>query len=273
MSTLVPFPQACEIEGVTVVGFPNAQSLFERVVLETQQPRQTVIHYLNAHVANTAFHNARLKNILQKAPLVYCDGAGVMLASRMLGRGDVLPIRLPAADWFLDMIAYMAEANCRVFLLGGEPGVPEKALEIINEKIPNHTVVGVHHGFILNAPEVEQRLINHINELQPDLLIVGFGTPLQEEWVEEHGHKLKVSTIHALGAVMDYLVGKVSRCPKWMGDAGMEWLYRLFLEPGRLMGRYVVGNPWFLARITVQAVGLHLGNLLAGLKLKPSTSN
>lgn len=248
---LTPYPDASLIEGIAVAGFPNAASLFERLVQESRQPGRTVVGYLNIHVANTAFHNAALKQALQGANLIYCDGAGIALGARLLGQS--LPTRLTAADWFMDMLRHFAIKNRRVYLLGGEPGVPEKAMEVIAAQIPNHTVVGAHHGFILNDPELERRVIRMINACRPDILIVGFGTPLQELWIERNKNALDVSVLYALGAVMDFVSGKVSRCPAWMGVMGLEWLYRLAVEPGRLAGRYLVGNPWFLVRIVWQA--------------------
>lgn len=247
-----PFPDTVEIEDIAVTAFPNPASLFERLVNESRQPGQRVVHYLNIHVANTAFSNARLKHILQQSDLVYCDGAGIVLGSKILG--SPLPTRLTAADWFEDMLAYFAQKDCKVYLLGGDPGVPEQALDEIATRVPNHSVIGAHHGYILSNPDLQNQVIEEINALQPDILIVGFGTPLQEYWMDAHRHKLKVPVIYAIGAVMDFVSHKVSRCPRWMGDAGFEWLYRLYTDPSRLGGRYVLGNPWFLARIAVQAL-------------------
>lgn len=259
-SFITPYPSAVEIEGITVTGFPNPESLFERIVQDTKKPGQHLVHYLNIHVANTAFVQPDLKRILQTSALVYCDGAGIVLGAKMLGQS--LPVRLTAADWLPDMLGYFAEAQCSVFLLGGEPSVPESAMAVLDEMVPNHSVIGAHHGFILKDAELENAVIERINQLKPDILIVGFGTPLQERWIEKNRHRLEVSTIYAIGAVMDFISGKVSRCPRWMGDAGLEWLYRLGTEPSRLLGRYVIGNPWFLGRILLQVASRKVGRLL-----------
>jgi len=247
-----PFPATVEIEDIAVTAFPNPDSLFERLVQESRKPGQTLVHYLNIHVANTAFADLRLKHILQQSDLVYCDGAGIVLGSKLLG--SPLPTRLTAADWFVDMLAYFAQKNCKVYLLGGDPGVPELALDEIDKVVPNHTVVGAHHGYILSSQDLQMQVIDEINALEPDILIVGFGTPLQEYWMDAHRDKLQVPVIYAIGAVMDFVSHKVSRCPVWMGNAGFEWLYRLYTEPGRLGGRYVIGNPWFLTRIALQSL-------------------
>ncbi len=269
-SEIEPYPATVEIEGIPVTGFSNPQSLFERICQETRKNRQTLVHYLNIHVANSAFGNRKLKSILKQSDLVYCDGAGIVAGSRLLG--TPLPTRLTAADWFIDMLDYFAQKGCKVYLLGGEPGVPEAALDTIVEQVPQHSVVGMHHGYILNSPALETQVIEEINAIQPDVLIVGFGTPLQEFWIEKNRARLKVSTIYAIGAVMDFVSGRVSRCPRWMGDAGYEWLYRLFTEPSRLLGRYVVGNPWFLGRVACQVAFSNLGHFLFGNRKNPAIS-
>jgi N-acetylglucosaminyldiphosphoundecaprenol N-acetyl-beta-D-mannosaminyltransferase len=250
----LPHPSTSMIEGIPVLGFVNPTSLFERLVQESRQARQTatqrIVHYLNIHVANSAVVNADLKSSLQAADIVYCDGAGIVVGSRWMGKP--LPTRLTAADWFLDMLRYFAKAGLSIYLLGGKPGVPEQALDAILEQVPNHTVLGAHHGFILNNDELEASVIAEINALNPDIVILGFGTPLQERWIAKHKHSLKVPMLYGIGAVMDFISGTVPRCPEWMGKNGLEWLYRLMVEPSRMVGRYVVGNPWFLARIAFQ---------------------
>jgi N-acetylglucosaminyldiphosphoundecaprenol N-acetyl-beta-D-mannosaminyltransferase len=249
-----PYPEVSMVEGIPIHGFVNPSSLFERLVRESNAARelgvQRIVHYLNIHVANSAFINPDLKRSLQEADLVYCDGAGIVVGSRWLGKP--LPTRLTAADWFLDMLRYFAKAGSRVYLLGGKPGVPEQALETIIRDVPEHTVVGAHHGFILKNAEIEANVIEEINALKPDIVILGFGTPLQERWIAKHKHSLNVPMIYGIGAVMDFVSGAVPRCPAWMGERGLEWLYRLLVEPGRMAGRYIVGNPWFLARIAFQ---------------------
>lgn len=247
-----PFPETVEIEEIAVSAFPNRESLFERLVQESYQPKLSVVHYLNIHVANTAFSNDRLKNILRRSDLVYCDGAGIVLGSKLLG--SPLPTRLTAADWFLDMLAYFAKQGRKVYLLGGDPGVPEQALEEIISRVPEHTVIGAHHGYILNSQTMQHDVVEEINALKPDILIVGFGTPLQEYWIEAYRDQLNVPVIYAIGAVLDFVSQKVPRCPEWMGNAGFEWLYRLYTEPNRLGGRYMLGNPWFLSRVAMRAL-------------------
>ncbi len=251
-----PYPPRCTVEGIAVTAFRNPQSLFERVVLETRaaasRRRPMLVHYLNIHVANTALRQKSLKRILQNSPLVYCDGTGVRVGARLLGAH--IPLRLTAADWFLDMLRWYAQARLTVFLFGSAPGVPEATMRVVNREVPEHTVVGFHHGHIFMDPTREQEVLCAINSAKPDIVIVGLGTPLQELWIDHHAPGLKVCTFQAIGAAMDFVSGHAKRCSPVLRDAGCEWLFRLYREPRRLLGRYLIGNPWFLSRMVYYAL-------------------
>ena len=243
------FPKIAEVEGFQLSGFTSPKHLFERIAYEIRRPRQSLLTYLNVHVANTAIRQPSLKKFLTEADCLYCDGSGIQMGASLLG--ESIPCRLPAADWFIDLFQFMADEGFTAFLLGGEPGVAQRMTEMVRQDVPNHTITGLHHGYILNDPEVEARVIAQINEARPDLLIVGFGTPLQEDWITAHRDQLDVSLIIPLGAVMDYFAGQLPRCPEWMGNMGLEWLFRFAVEPKRLFTRYMIGNPWFLSRMLI----------------------
>ncbi len=243
-----PFPPCHRIEEIPVAAFENVESLFQRMLHEMEQPGTRLMTYLNIHVANVAWREKKLKEFLQQAHCIYCDGMGICWGAGF--SGGYLPARLPAADWFLDFFRTMARHGKSVFLLGGKPGVPERMLDVLNERLPEHTVVGTHHGYIHRNAMVERWALRQIHRSRPDILVVGFGTPLQEFWIEKRRDELKeVPLVLPLGAVMDYFTGEEVRCPRWMGNMGLEWLYRFGRQPGRMFGRYVIGNPWFFSRL------------------------
>src|SRR5690606_9053131 len=113
-----------------------------------------------------------------------------------------------------------------------------------------------HHGFFDKAPGGPESLavIGGINATRPDIVIVGFGMPAQERWVHDHRSALDAPVVLTGGAVFDYVSGRLRRAPAWMTGHGLEWLGRLVIEPRRLMRRYVVGNPLFLARVLRERV-------------------
>lgn len=262
-----PPPHQVIIEDIPVTDYPTREALLQAIVDEAKRPGTSVCLGMNAHNANMAHKNPFLKKLYQKAEIVYCDGAGVIIASRLLG--DEIPIRYANGDWFFEMWDYFAERNCTVYYLGSAPGIALKGLSMYKADRTHHTVLGVHHGYILNDPELEAQVITEINALKPDVLFVGFGCPLQEEWIAKHQHELNVGLCYAIGASMDYVVGVKPRPPEWLGNLGGEWLFRLFSEPKRLYHRYLVGNPWYLYRVMLQALRQ---KLTGSSPLKPAMS-
>jgi N-acetylglucosaminyldiphosphoundecaprenol N-acetyl-beta-D-mannosaminyltransferase len=98
-------------------------------------------------------------------------------------------------------------------------------------------------------------VIQAINKAQPDVLLVGFGQPLQELWLDEHWDAVNVQAAIAVGALFSYVAGDVRRAPRWMTDHGLEWLGRLLIEPRRLWQRYLIGLPVFFARVLAERLG------------------
>lgn len=248
---LLTMSDVAVIEEIAVEGFHTEIAFFQRILFEINKPRLSRICHLNVHGANMAQKNPRFQEILVTADMVFCDGAGIVLAAKLLGQ--TLPKRHTGADYMIDLIDSLSQAGKTIYFLAGEPEVAEKAKVFWDNRLPDHNIVGIHHGFILNNPDLTDKVIDEINTLKPDILFVGMGMPLQEIWMDNMADRLDVRCIYCIGATLDYYTEKVSRCPKWMGDAGMEWVYRLAIEPVRMFDRYVIGNPWFMSRILLQA--------------------
>jgi len=211
------------------------------------------VMYANVHVLNIAYRDAELRRILNQADLVYCDGAGVKLGARILGKH--LPERMTGADWIHDLCRVCQETGITLYLLGGQPGIAAEAARVLTARYPGLRIVGTHHGhYDHNGPE-NSAVIAEINALRPDILLVGFGTPLQEKWIDRHMERLQVPVVWAVGALVDFVTGNKPRAPRWMLDHGLEWLYRLWTEPRRLWKRYIIGNPLFLWRVFMQRLG------------------
>jgi N-acetylglucosaminyldiphosphoundecaprenol N-acetyl-beta-D-mannosaminyltransferase len=101
-----------------------------------------------------------------------------------------------------------------------------------------------------------REVVARINRAVPDILLVGFGMPLQEKWIAENRAGLDASVIMTVGAAFDYLAGEVRRAPRWATTRGLEWLGRLLVEPHRLWRRYLIGNPLFFWRVFLQKLKL-----------------
>jgi N-acetylglucosaminyldiphosphoundecaprenol N-acetyl-beta-D-mannosaminyltransferase len=210
---------------------------------------------VNAHCLNLCYADPALRGFFNAADVVFCDGAGVMLAARLLGRR--IPERITYADWTWRLAPFAAAEGFSLFLLGARPGVAQAAADKLKEHHPDLKIVGVYHGYFdhwAGAPESEA-VVREINAAAPDILLVGLGMPLQEYWLMENAHRLDVGAALTGGAVFDYVSGRLSRGPRLLTRNGFEWLARLLLEPRRLWRRYLLGNPLFILRVLRQRLG------------------
>jgi exopolysaccharide biosynthesis WecB/TagA/CpsF family protein len=132
-------------------------------------------------------------------------------------------------------------------MLGGEEGIAKSAIANMKKRFPTLRIAGTHNGFFdkSNCADV----IADINHSQADIVLVGMGQPLQEQWVAEYRDQLETPVVMAVGGLFDFYAEKVSRAPLWLRELGMEWTWRLIQEPGRMWKRYIIGNPLFLLRI------------------------
>lgn len=215
-----------------------------------REPR--TIMYANVHVLNTAYEQRPLRDALQQADTVYCDGSGVRLGAWLQGKS--LPARMTGADWINDFCAVSRRTGTRIFLLAGEPGVAARAAAVLTERFPGLRIVGTHHGY-LEATEATESALAAIEAAQPDLVFVGMGTPRQELWLMRHRDRLGSRVVWCVGALFDFVAGVQRRGPRWLVDHHMEWAARLLSDPRRLWRRYLVGNPLFLARVATERFG------------------
>jgi len=203
------------------------------------------IAYVNVDCVNQYYRNSAYKEIIDGADLVYADGMGVVWASKLFG--IPLPERLTAADFFSKVCELCAQKGLSMFLLGSAPGVAELASKELTKRFPKLRVVGAESGFF-NEKE-EEALLDRIRAAAPDMLIVGMSVPKQELWIKRHIDGLKVPLCWGVGALLEYVSGTTSRAPRWMCNCGLEWSYRLILEPARLWRRYLLGNVSFALRV------------------------
>jgi len=250
-------PSKVKLEGLMITNFPDKESFFEKfaslALMNKHNTRKTVAISLTYNVfsANLAHSNPAYKTILNKADILRCDGVGALLASRLVN--DPIHTRLTNADYFPEMLEYLASKNLTVFLIGGKPGVAEKALTKLDAMVSKHSVIGVHHGYIHKDAALNEEAIKKINALKPDVVVVGMGMPIQEFWIDRHKHLIDTNIFFAVGAMIDYYGDAQFRCPKVFQILGLEWLTRLIRYPKRMFSRYVIGNPYYLFRICKQA--------------------
>ncbi len=203
--------------------------------------------YCNANLVNIAARDAGLRERLAHF-LILPDGIGVDIASRLL-YGAAFPANLNGTD-FTPAILAARKRPLRVMLLGGRPGVAERAATRLRADHPQHRFTVLSHGYF--GPDEEAALLARLALERPDLLLVAFGNPRQEQWIADHIEARHCAVAAGIGALFDFLAGEVARAPETLRALRLEWTYRLWLEPRRLWRRYVVGNPAFLMRVLRQ---------------------
>jgi exopolysaccharide biosynthesis WecB/TagA/CpsF family protein len=209
--------------------------------------------YVNPHVVNQAVGDPTYEQTLARAGLRLPDGFGIRIAARRQGRR--VPAILNGSDFNVEVLKRCAARAWPVYFLGARPGVAERARENLTARIPELEVVGVHHGYF--GSEATNDVTADIRASGASVLMVAMGNPLQENWLAEHLPDTQVSLGLGVGGFLDFSAGTVRRAPPWMNRAGLEWLFRLAMEPRRLARRYIVGNPMFMWRVAVAGRGAY----------------
>ncbi len=166
--------------------------------------------------------------ILGCADLLVPDGIGILWAAKRMGRS--LPERVTGVD----LTNYLLSKNPspRIFLLGGKPGVAERAKNRLIKEMPWVRVAGLHHGYFNEAEE--EAVIRKIRFSEADVVLAGMGAPKQEKFLWRNRGVLGAKLGMGVGGVLDILAGDVTLTPPALRKAGLEWLHRLVKQPGRI---------------------------------------
>lgn len=213
----------------------------------------------NAHLVTLAERDDRFAEAMQAADLAVPDGISVVMASRLL-RAPI-PERVTGGDLMERMCEESARYGFRMFFLGGLPGAAIMAAHHLRLRYPGLKICATYcpgYGFE-NDPEETAHIRHMINSYEPDLLCVAFGVPKQEIWMQENRDKLRVGAILPVGAAFDTQSGLKRRAPLLLQRLGLEWLFRLAMEPRRLWRRYLIGNTQFATVVLRQWARERLG--------------
>ena len=188
------------------------------------------------------------------ASLRVADGIPLLWASRL--QGTPLPGRVAGSDLISSLSAAAAKAGHSLFLLGGEPGSAEKAADALRRTSPSLQVVGTccpRPGFERDPAQMAE-LEQQLRTAAPDIIFVALGSPKQERFIAQMHELLPCSWWLGVGISFSFLCGRVRRAPPWMQRSGIEWIHRLWQEPGRLAKRYLLhGLPFALRLLTHSA--------------------
>lgn len=189
-----------------------------------------------------------VRGLYQQADLINADGMSAVWASRLVCPKP-LPERVATTDAFHDAALLAEERGASFYFLGATEEMNRLAVERARQLYPRLRIAGRRHGFV--KPHEEDAVVNEINAAAPDILWIGMGVPRQQRFVVRHRGRLdRVGLVKTCGGLFDFLSGKNTRAPEWMQRNGLEWLFRMALEPRRLFWRYLVSNPhsiWLMA--------------------------
>lgn len=226
---------------IVMLGMPfhdvTMDETLDRIARSINRRTPTFLVTANLDFATQAAGDVELQRILIEADLVLCDGTPLVWTSRLTGHP--LRERVAGSDLVPRLAARAAVEGWRLFLLGGDPAAVGSAAENLTARFPGLIIAGAY-----SPPFAPLHEFNHadiaarIKEARPDILLVAFGCPKQEKWIYSHYRELGVPCSIGVGATIDFLAGKVRRAPDWIARLGLEWVFRMLQEPGRLVGRY-----------------------------------
>ena len=211
------------------------------------------IAFTGLHGVSEANKNSQFKNILISADLVVPDGMPLVWLGRM--NGYSLRRRVYGPE-LMETFCRETGSRYRHFFYGGAPNVAESLAQSLRERF-QIVVAGTHSPPFRDLTAEEDRaLVERVHEAAPDVVWVGLSTPRQERWMHEHRMRLRVPVLLGVGAAFDLNSGRTRQAPRWMRENGLEWFFRLLVEPRRLWRRYLVTIPSALWSISFEIAGL-----------------
>jgi len=209
----------------------------------------------SVHGIMTARTDCGFRKILNDADIATPDGMPVVWALRSFGHRAQTRVYGPTL--MLHLCASAAERGHNVFLYGGRPEVLPTLQAKLIARFPSLRIVGMYSPpFRPLTPNEDLEVVRKLVDSAADLIFVGISTPKQEKWMSVHARKLPGVVMIGVGAAFDFHAGRVRQAPGWMQEHGLEWLYRLLVEPRRLWRRYLLQTPLFLPLWLMQLVGL-----------------
>jgi N-acetylglucosaminyldiphosphoundecaprenol N-acetyl-beta-D-mannosaminyltransferase len=226
------------------------QAITQREILAivseaVQSQAKYVVANHNMHSLYVWHRDSKMRKLYARADYTHIDGLPLIPLFRLFGFRLKRAHRIAYIDFWPVLATEAIKRGWRIYYLGSEPGIAEKGAARLRERRPS-LHLRTHHGYFDTHGAENEAVLEDIRAYAPAVLLVGMGMPRQEEWVDENLDHIAARTIFSCcGGTMDCFAGKIPTCPRWLGDIGFEWLYRLFAEPTRLWRRYLV-EPWFV---------------------------
>ncbi len=214
------------------------------VIEHLQRLKGQYVCFSNVHTSVMARENPDYARTLNSAALVFPDGEPIAKLERMRGYRDAT--RVAGPDFMRHMFRDTADGSVGHYFYGSTPETLESLRQNLLQKYPGMDIRGMYSPpFRQLSPEEDEEDVRRINESGADIVWIGLGAPKQEKWMREHKGRIN-AVMMGVGAGFDFHAGTIRRAPDWIQKIGLEWLYRLFMDPRRLFKRYIVTNAKFV---------------------------
>ncbi len=206
----------------------NFSEVMREIILFLKTKKLNQITTVNPEFILDAQKDRVFKKIINQSDLSVPDGIGLQFASLLLGQK--IGERITGVDLTWELAKLASEKGYNIYLLGAGPDIAFKTSRKLKFIYPNLKIAGFYSG----SPK-EKGIVEKINKTNPDILLVAFGAPKQDKFIYNNKNKLKCKLAMGVGGTFDYISGEIKRAPLWMRDMGLEWLYRLFHQPSRII--------------------------------------
>ena len=242
---------------IEFLGYPmDVGTMAESVATITEYIRcQRFCQHVVVNVAKLVYmgKDVELARSVTECDIINIDGMGVVWGARFLGHK--VSERVAGVDLFAELNAMAEREHFPVFYLGATEAVVSKTREVMQARHPQLVIAGVHHGYFFNDESGERAVVEAIRRSGARLLFVAITSPRKENFIRRWKHELGVDFVMGVGGTFDVVAGKVKRAPVWMQDYGLEWLYRVIQEPGRMWRRYLTTGFQFLWLLILAKLG------------------
>ena len=212
----------------------SKKDILDKIIKYTLS-QNSFVHIVSLNPENIviAQHDKLFKEIVNKAQIKIIDGVGVVIAAQMLNIN--VGTRIPGVDLVEDLIKQSSVGRLRVVLIGGKDKLAESLADCYSHKYPHTTYIGLKGIENIKNPKKseEDGIFSIITDIKPHLLFVSFGSPYQEKWIWNNRKRLKGIVCMGVGGSFDYLSGVIKRPPVVLRKVGLEWFYRLIIQPWR----------------------------------------
>jgi N-acetylglucosaminyldiphosphoundecaprenol N-acetyl-beta-D-mannosaminyltransferase len=237
---------------VDALQIPEVISIMKNWIARRQGCRYIAV--TGMHGVMEAQRDPGFRAVLHSADLVVADGTPLVWLGRL--QGLAIPRRVYGPELMLEFFACTREKRYRHFFYGGAPGVADLLASKFVDRFPGTFVAGTFSPpYRPLAPQEEEEVVRSLNASRADVIWVGLGTPKQERWMHRLRQSLTAPVLVGVGAAFDFHTGRLRSAPRWMGDHGLEWLFRLVQEPARLWRRYLLYGSQFVVLVLLEQLG------------------